>query len=150
MKNNICVRRGIYLKTLMLLAVILFLGLGIMFDILFIQNNVRIYLFASIILEAISLGLALYTYALFTWRVRITNESIFVRVWYRGFSETEYKKDRIIIADGGVKHFNPNEDKDNVLGTRYVIWSKDTQKPITDVYDKDVNSEYIKEMTAGK
>ena len=73
---------------------------------------------------------------------------IYVRIWYKG--ETKYNKNSVIVADAGTKNYLPNDNGKKVLGNRYIIWSKETQKPITDVYDRDINSQYIKDMCVDK
>jgi hypothetical protein len=148
MENEIVVRRGGYMKALMILAAILFFTLSGVLYFLFDRSNLRLYLVGGVFTDLFGAGCVLYVVALFSWRIRIAEDSIYVRVWYRG--ETKYDKSQIIIADAGVKNFLPNDNGEKVLGTHYVIWSKLTETQITDVYDKDINSQYIKNMCVDK
>ena len=148
MENGIVIKRANYLKTLMILVSILFFVVSSVLHVLYNRTDIKLYLVGGILTDAVGGGFVLYIVALFMWRVRFDEDSVYVRIWYKG--ETKYNKNSVIVADAGTKNYLPNDNGKKVLGNRYIIWSKETQKPITDVYDRDINSQYIKDMCVDK
>ena len=98
--------------------------------------------FFSLILLAIASFI--YYISLSAWRIRITKDSIFVKTLTT--SEVEYKKSDIVISNLRPEQTLPNNNNPQALGSHYVVWLKLTKQQITDVYDKDKNSEFIKEL----
>jgi len=148
MEKPIIVKRGGYVVNLMVFVAILFAALSVLAYTAYYYYDALPFVIAASVLDTLVLGCILYIISLLVWRIRITDSSVFIRIWYKG--EKEYRKDEVVIADSSVKNVFSDGEDSKVLGNRYVIWSKATKKPITDVYDKDINSEAIKEMCINK
>ena len=154
MENEIIVKRNLYLKILMSVFTVVTLAASILLFILTIKTEgtgkekvvyvtVRGALLSAVFLLLFLLS-SFYTYALFAWRIRIAENSVFVRTWTT--AEVEYKKEDIVVSNLKKDTYLPNDGDSQPLGAHYVIWLKVTKQQITDVYGRDKNSKYISDM----
>jgi len=101
MENGIVIKRANYLKTLIILVSILFFAVSSVLYVLYNRTDIKLCLVGGILTDAVGGGFVLYVVALFMWRVRFDEDSIYVRIWYKG--ETKYNKNSVIVADAGTK-----------------------------------------------
>ena len=99
----------------------------------------------SVLFLLLSIASFSYFLSLSAWRIRVTDESIFLKTITTG--EVEYKKSDIVVSNiRPIDNLPNNNNREPVLGSRYVIWVKTTKQQITDVYGRDKNSALIVEM----